>query len=97
MNANWDQSNFEQQVIFTEEWVRQAMISAAKVVGQSVLERSLELVPRATDTLASSGYYEVASTSEDVIIDVGYGGNGDPINPHSHTRASEYEIGRAHV
>ena len=65
---------------------------------QEILDESLQQVPKQTNTLASSGYYEVnrrgglAATTWAYEGTIGYGGNGDPINPDSGIRASQYMV-----
>lgn len=66
---------------------RKGTIEACRIIS----EESLAQVPRYTDTLANSQFWEVTGyykTGWSAII--GYGGNGDPINPITGQRASEY-------
>lgn len=88
--SGWDDSSFQTTMRLTDVAVRQLMYDTAEKIGAMVLDSSLQLVPRDTDTLASSGFYKVTDSGDDVSIEVGYGGNGDPINPKTHTPASQY-------
>lgn len=63
---------------------------------EEILEMSLQQVPKDTRTLALSAFYEVHRRTDTSVNTwqyegtVGYGGNGDPTNPKSKERASEY-------
>lgn len=57
-----------------------------------ILNLSLAEVPRETDTLAASGYYNVKVKGTEINGEVGYGGNGDPINPLTGQSASYYMV-----
>ena len=65
---------------------------------QTILADSLEQVPKRTSTLAASGYYEVKRRGDTARTTwayegiVGYGGNGNPINPETGMRASNYMV-----
>lgn len=75
--------------------VEQAGIGAKKAVQQAVDEiydQSQMEVPVMTGTLKSSGYKEVEQRGFVTRGRVGYGGNGDPINPISETHSSEYMV-----
>jgi hypothetical protein len=73
---------------------KQATIDAAR----AILNKSLEQVPRDTETLASSAFFSVnrrmdtAETTWAYEAIIGYGGNGDPINPDTGRHASEYMV-----
>lgn len=63
-----------------------------------ILEASLSQVPKDTRTLAMSAFFTVnrrtdtaASTWQYEGV-VGYGGNGDPTNPKTGNRASDYMV-----
>jgi hypothetical protein len=59
---------------------------------KELMEMSLVQVPRASGTLASSIYYEVSGSYQSGFVGtVGYGGNGDPVNPTG-KHASEYML-----
>lgn len=63
---------------------------------KSILEESLNQVPSVTRTLANSAFYEVERRSDTAASTwqyegtVGYGGNGDPVNPKTGAPASSY-------
>lgn len=57
-----------------------------------VLNLSLAEVPRQTDTLAMSAYYKVTERNNEIQGEIGYGGNGDPINPITGNPASSYML-----
>lgn len=63
---------------------------------EEIFAESQKQVPRVSSTLATSGYYEVRRRSDvsSYLYEgtVGYGGNGDPINPKTGERASEYMV-----
>jgi hypothetical protein len=68
---------------------KKATLAAVK----DIYNRSQQLVPRDTNTLANSGYYQVNGNYRVGFTgEVGYGGNGDPVNPKSGQKASEYMI-----
>lgn len=63
---------------------------------KEILAESLKQVPRETDTLADSAFYEVERRTDVKGYvykgTVGYGGNGDPINPKTGMPASSYMV-----
>lgn len=65
---------------------------------EEILNASLEQVPKDTYTLAMSAFYTIArqaGTSDSTYQyegHVGYGGNGDPTNPKTGNRASDYMV-----
>lgn len=65
---------------------------ATKQACEEILEDSLQEVPRDTETLAMSGYYDIIGSYRNFKGVVGYGGNGDPVNPKNGFRASEYMV-----
>lgn len=68
---------------------RKALIAAC----EDILEESLSQVPRDTETLASSSFYEITGhwrTGWEAVI--GYGGSYDPINPKTGKPASSYMV-----
>lgn len=68
---------------------RKALVEACNVIS----EDSLNQVPRETNTLALSQFWEVTGsykTGWNAVI--GYGGNGDPINPKTGKSASSYML-----
>lgn len=68
---------------------RKATLEACRVIS----EDSLNQVPRDTDTLAQSQFWEVTGNYRvGFSAVIGYGGNGDPINPRTGQRASSYMV-----
>lgn len=68
---------------------RKALVEACNIIS----ENSLNQVPRATETLAHSQFWEVTGSYKigwEAVI--GYGGNGDPINPKTGKPASSYML-----
>lgn len=77
--------------------MKQLLIATAKGSHELVSEYAEELygatlleVPKDTNTLASSAYKEVEKGIFSSKGLVGYGGNGDPINPKTGSQASSY-------
>lgn len=66
---------------------RKALVEACRIIS----EASLNQVPRDTETLALSHFWEITGNYKTGwIATIGYGGNGDPINPRTGRRASSY-------
>lgn len=63
---------------------------------QAILAISNSKIPVDTGTLQSSGFYEVKRRTDvsSYLYQgiVGYGGNGDPVNPKTGERASQYMV-----
>lgn len=63
---------------------------------REIYENSLKQVPKNTMTLADSAFYEVSRRTDIASYRfsgvVGYGGNGDPVNPKTGKRASYYMV-----
>lgn len=59
---------------------------------QEIIKDSKEEVPKDTETLAKSAFYEVQGSYKNFVGIVGYGGNGDPVNPRTGESASDYMI-----
>ena len=68
---------------------RKALVEACRVIS----EDSLNQVPRDTNTLALSHFWEVTGDYKNGFNAViGYGGNGDPVNPKTGKPASTYML-----
>lgn len=68
---------------------RKALIAAL----DEIYDNSQNQVPRDTDTLASSGFYEVTGDYKTGWTGtIGYGGPVNPVNPKTGQRASEYMV-----
>ena len=63
---------------------------------EEILAASLLEVPRDTQTLAASGFYKVSKRTDVKSYAyegvVGYGGNGDPVNPKTGHLSSSYMV-----
>lgn len=73
---------------------RKATIAAC----EEILGSSMAEVPKDTYTLLMSAFYEVSRRTDTAASTlayeaiVGYGGNGDPVNPKTGRRASSYMV-----
>ena len=66
---------------------RKALVEACNIIS----EDSLNQVPRDTNTLALSQFWEVTGDyKKGWNARIGYGGNGDPVNPKTGKSASSY-------
>lgn len=66
---------------------RKALLEACQIIS----ENSLNQVPRDTSTLALSHFFEISGNyREGWSAVIGYGGNGDPVNPKTGMKASSY-------
>ena len=65
---------------------------------EEILGNSMSQVPKDTYTLLMSAFYDVSRRSDTSAARyvyeaiVGYGGNGDPVNPKTGRRASSYMV-----
>ncbi len=62
---------------------------------QEILGISMAQVPKATNTLLNSAFYEVTrrtDVKQGFQGVIGYGGNGDPVNPKTGRSASSYMV-----
>lgn len=94
MRAKFDMdiTSFKNSIQVTISKVGTATKKATIEGAKEILQNSLEEVPKLTDTLAQSAYYEIIGSSKDFSAEIGYGGNGDPVNPSTGQKASEYAI-----
>lgn len=91
-------SSFEARCNIAIRNVGRGTKKATEAACQEIIRNSMEQVPKLTKTLLASAFYEVsrrtdtaASTwSYEAIL--GYGGNGDPINPSTGRPASSYMV-----
>lgn len=71
---------------------------ATEAACQEILGNSMAQVPRETYTLLMSAYYEVSRRGDTALSThayqaiIGYGGNGDPVNPRTGRPASSYML-----
>lgn len=74
------------------ERVERGTKKATRAAVEEIMEHSLEQVPEKTGTLARSAFYEIHGRYRNFSATFGYGGNGDPENPVTGQRASEYML-----
>lgn len=67
---------------------RKATVAACEEIGKI----SKGMVPEMTGTLSSSFGYEIHGAYRNFEAILGYGMNGDPINPETGQRASQYMV-----
>lgn len=89
-------TNFEARCEAAIRNVGNGSKKATIVACEEILGNSMAEVPKQTYTLLMSAFYEVTRRSdvsgyryEGVV---GYGGNGDPVNPRTGRRASSYMV-----
>ncbi|MNC52106.1 hypothetical protein D3C75_1014310 [compost metagenome] len=82
------QKNLVASVTRVDRGTKKATIAAC----EAIKARSLRLVPRDTSILAKSFYYKIHGRYRNFEAEIGYGGNGDPRNPRTGQRASEYMV-----
>lgn len=90
-NLNPDKFSRECEAIITKvgKNTRKGTEEACRIISAE----SLRQVPRETNTLAASQFYNVTGYYETGWTGVvGYGGNGDPVNPKTGNRASDYML-----
>lgn len=100
-NFDFDQkslNNFEAQCEAAIRNLGKGTKKATTAACEEILGNSMSEVPKDTYTLLMSAFYEVsrrtgtsASTYAYEAI-IGYGGNGDPVNPKTGRRASSYMV-----
>ena len=98
VSINIKYTEFEKKLNAALSRVNRGSYEAIKHACETIKEMSLKQVPRDTNTLANSFFYEIAGSQinsrlqEEYSAIIGYGGNNDPINPKTDRRASEYMI-----
>lgn len=71
---------------------------ATTAASEEIMKESMEQVPKETLTLLASAFYEVTRRTDTAATYwayeaiLGYGGNGDPINPKTGRPASSYML-----
>lgn len=91
-NFNINLNDFENFLEVNISKVLRGTKRATKAACEEILANSLDQVPRDTNTLADSAFYEVLGSYSNFTGIVGYGGNGDPVNPRTLQPASYYMI-----
>lgn len=93
-----EQKDFEAACNFAIRNVGRGTKKATEAACQEIIGNSMAEVPKATYTLLMSAFYEVSRRSDTAATTwayeavLGYGGNGDPINPKTGRPASEYMV-----
>lgn len=87
-----DSSKFQNKVTNLLTAVAQGSSGVTKEFTEALYSATLTEVPKDTNTLSSSAYREVEQGFLRTHGVVGYGGNGDPMNPKSRRHASEYMV-----
>lgn len=93
-----DLKNFENQCQVAIRNLGRGTKKATIAGCQEILGNSMAQVPTETYTLLMSAFYEVHRRSDTAASTwayegtVGYGGNGDPVNPLTGKRASTYMV-----
>ena len=71
---------------------------ATEAAAKEIMDESKRQVPKLTETLLASAFYEVTRRTDTAATTwayealLGYGGNGDPINPLTGEPASSYMV-----
>ena len=91
-NFNVNFSDFNRKCQVAIEKVQRGTKKATKAACEEILEESLNEVPRDTNNLANSAFYDIHGSYRNFTATVGYGGNGDPVNPKSGQSASDYMV-----
>lgn len=101
INISFDQKSMNQFHAACEAAIRNVGRGTKKATiaaCQEILGNSMAEVPKDTNTLLMSAFYDVSRRTDvsassyvyEAIL--GYGGNGDPVNPKTGQRASSYMV-----
>ncbi|MMZ45705.1 hypothetical protein D3C75_232940 [compost metagenome] len=87
-----DYTKFEQNLVGmlsrVDRGTKKASISAAK----EILKMSLQQVPRETNALAGSAYFEVKGRIRNFSVEIGYGGKYAQVNPKTGRSTNDYMV-----
>ena len=89
---NIEYSEFAKSLEVLLSKVERGTKKATKQACEEILAESIRQVPKDTNTLAKSAFYEIHGKYRNFTATIGYGGNGDPINPKTGRPASEYMV-----
>lgn len=98
---DFDQKSLDHFTVQCEAAIRnlgRGTKSATIAACEEILGNSMAEVPKDTFTLLISAFYEVSRRTDTSATTfayeaiIGYGGNGDPINPKTGKRASSYMV-----
>ena len=101
INISFDQNSMKQFNAQCEAAIRnigRGTKKATIAACQEILGNSMAQVPKDTNTLLMSAFYDVSRRTDTAASSyvyeaiVGYGGNGDPVNPKTGRRASSYMV-----
>lgn len=92
MLVDIEYSKFDKALDVMMDHVQRGTKKATTAACQEILAESLKQVPRETNTLADSAGYQVFGAYRNFTGLVGYGYNGNPINPKTGQRATEYMV-----
>ena len=93
-----DIKSFEATCEFAIRNVYRGTKKATIAAAEEIMAESKRQVPKLTETLLSSAFYEVTRRTDTAATYwayealLGYGGNGDPINPLTGEPASSYMV-----
>lgn len=87
-----DDTAFQQRLQVLLHHVERGTKIATEAAAKEIVEESLRQVPRDTETLANSLDYRIIGSYKNFKAQIGYGMRGDPINPKTGERASEYMV-----
>lgn len=89
---NIEYSEFAKSLEVLLSRVERGTKKATRQACEEILAESLRQVPRDTNTLAKSAFYEIHGKYRNFTAIIGYGGNGDPTNPKTGRPASDYMV-----
>ncbi|NLD21611.1 MAG: hypothetical protein GX664_03895 [Bacteroidales bacterium] len=89
---NIEYSKFSKSLEVLLSKVERGTKKATRQACEEILAESLRQVPKDTNTLAKSAFYEIHGKYRNFTATIGYGGNGDPINPKTGRPASDYMV-----
>jgi hypothetical protein len=92
MSLDINAEEFRKRLQVVARKVERGTKKATQAALDEILEESLSEVPYESFTLFDSGFTEVRGYKKDFTGIVGYGGNGDPVNPRTGQRASKYMV-----
>lgn len=91
LTVEYSEFNKALDVVLTR--VGRATKKATLAACEEIMAESKKQVPRDSNTLANSAYFDIKGNYRTgFYAEIGYGGNGNPINPKTGQRASEYMV-----
>jgi len=92
IQLNMDHRRFQQRLDLSIRRVERGTRKATVTACEELKQMTLDEVPEKSGTLRKSFYYEILGYRRNFEAILGYGGNGDPVNPRTGQRASEYML-----